>query len=301
MMIVVSVTNCPPSLRGDLSLWLQEIDTGLFVGNTSARVREHLWTRIQDYSKKGSAVMVFSAKNEQKLDFYTHNTYRKPVDFDGLKLMLIPSAESVGTDAANDLADGFSKVAKMQTAKRVAKAQQKSHSYPAHYLLLDVETTGLQPATDHIIEIAAVEVNGREVVRILQSLIKIGDRIPMNIRQLTGITDKDLQEQGKDLSAVIAELIQFAGDLPVVSHNARFDYNFLRTACRKYDLPEFSNPCTDTYLLAKRLLKDVRNYKLATLALELDIRIDKSHRGLEDCFTTKVLYEKLIEILDTEK
>ena len=87
-MIVITLTDCPLGLRGDLTKWLQEINTGVYVGQVSARVREQLWTRIIENAKNGRATMVFNAQNEQRLDFCVHNTIWEPIDFDGLKLML---------------------------------------------------------------------------------------------------------------------------------------------------------------------------------------------------------------------
>ena len=84
-MIVVSLTNCPPRLRGDLTKWLIELNAGVYVGNVSARVRDELWQRICEHVKDGRATMVFSAHNEQGLDFRVHNTTWIPKDFDGIR------------------------------------------------------------------------------------------------------------------------------------------------------------------------------------------------------------------------
>ncbi len=83
-MIVVSLTNCPPRLRGDLTKWLMEINAGVYVGNVSARVRDELWDRICENVRDGRATMVFSAMNEQGMDFRVHNTTWIPIDYDGL-------------------------------------------------------------------------------------------------------------------------------------------------------------------------------------------------------------------------
>ena len=78
------MTDCPPRLRGDLSKWLQEVNTGVYVGNVSARVRDALWERVCENLKNGRATMVFSANNEQRMDFRVHNTSWKPVDYERL-------------------------------------------------------------------------------------------------------------------------------------------------------------------------------------------------------------------------
>ena len=68
------MTNCPPRLRGDLSKWLCEINTGVYVGNVSSRVRDALWDRVCQNLKNGQATLVFTTAGEQRMDFRTHNT-----------------------------------------------------------------------------------------------------------------------------------------------------------------------------------------------------------------------------------
>ena len=63
-MTVVTLTNVPSSLRGDLTKWLQEISTGVYVGNINARIREELWKRIIDNIKQGQATMSYAKRNE---------------------------------------------------------------------------------------------------------------------------------------------------------------------------------------------------------------------------------------------
>ena len=89
------MTNCPPRLRGDLSKWLCEINTGVYVGNVSSRVRDALWDRVCQNLKNGQATLVFTTAGEQRMDFRTHNTTWEAVDFDGIKLMRrpLPQAE----------------------------------------------------------------------------------------------------------------------------------------------------------------------------------------------------------------
>ena len=65
-MLVVTVHNCPARLRGELSLWLQEIDTGVYVGHVSTKIRSLIWKRVEDLAGSGTATMIYSTKNEQK-------------------------------------------------------------------------------------------------------------------------------------------------------------------------------------------------------------------------------------------
>lgn len=91
-MIVITMSNCPPSLRGDLTRWFFEISTNVFVGRVSARVRDEVWDRIVGNIRDGRVVMIYGVDNEQRFEFRTHNSDWEPVDLDGLKLMLKPSS-----------------------------------------------------------------------------------------------------------------------------------------------------------------------------------------------------------------
>lgn len=99
-MIVIVVSACPVGLRGHLTRWLLEISAGVFVGKVTARVRELLWDRTVEMVQTGRAIMVFSADNEQGLDFRTHQHDWIPTEIDGLVLMLRPNRESANARPA---------------------------------------------------------------------------------------------------------------------------------------------------------------------------------------------------------
>jgi len=88
--IVLVLSAVPEGLRGHVTRWLMEISPGVFVGTLSARVRERLWLLVTENMKTGRAVMVFRARNEQGLAFLTWGDPWKPVDFDGIILMMRP-------------------------------------------------------------------------------------------------------------------------------------------------------------------------------------------------------------------
>lgn len=293
-MIVITLTDCPIALRGDLSKWLQEINTGVYVGQVSARVRDEIWKRVKENTKSGRATIVFSTNNEQRMDFRVHNTSWEPIDFDGLKLMLRPSPARV--KKLGELRMGFSNAAKMRKGKEMSRRKASGKPLPERYIVVDVETTGLSAAEHEIIEIGAFLVNDRQIEAKFHSLIKAKIIVPQSIATLTGLSEGILQREGRELAEVMPEFLVFAGDLPVVSHNADFDYGFLRAACESCSLPLFSNQQIDTLALARRLVDGVKNYKLSTLLTHLGIEASGEHRSTDDCFSTKHLYEKLIEI-----
>lgn len=87
-MTVLVLTAVPPGLRGHLTRWLLEIAPGVFVGTVTARVRDHLWERVQKYvGDGGRAVMVQPARSEQGLSFRVVGEAWEPVDYDGVMLI----------------------------------------------------------------------------------------------------------------------------------------------------------------------------------------------------------------------
>ncbi len=87
-MLVIVVENVPPRLRGRLAIWLLEIRAGVYVGNYSAKIREHLWRQVEAGIGDGNAVMAWRASNEAGFDFITLGTNRRiPVELDGAKLV----------------------------------------------------------------------------------------------------------------------------------------------------------------------------------------------------------------------
>ena len=91
---VITLKKVPNSLRGDLTRWMQEIATGVYVGSFNSKVREYLWERVTDTVGHGEAIMCYSYRNEIGYSFCTYNTERHVVDYDGIPLVLIPEKVS---------------------------------------------------------------------------------------------------------------------------------------------------------------------------------------------------------------
>ena len=144
------MNNCPSKLRGDLTKWLFEIHTGVYVGQVNGRIREMLWNRVCQNIKDGQATMVYSFANEQHLEFRTHNTAWKIRDFDGVKLMMHPKLSEQSDEM---LQKGFS-----NASKRLIAGRRKSGSanVDKEWVFLDIETDGLDFEKSKIIEMAAV-------------------------------------------------------------------------------------------------------------------------------------------------
>lgn len=283
------MTDCPPRLRGDLSKWLCEINTGVYVGQLSSRVRDALWDRVCKNLQTGRATMVYTTNNEQKMDFRVHNTAWTPVDLDGIKLMRRPLPQGLADDPA--LKPGFSNAAKRQMAARRAAA--RSHG-GGRVVLIDLETTGLQPGQDEIIEFGALRLDdGGETE--FSCLVRPKGPLPKTITELTGITDAMLQEKGLALEQALERFLAFIGKDKLVGYNLSFDMAFLRAACQQAGQPMQANRSVDLLSLARRKVSGVSNFRLATLAAHFGLAQPISHRAAADCQLMKVLYEKLNE------
>ncbi len=159
---------------------------------------------------------------------------------------------------------------------------------------IDIETTGLDPKTDAIIEIGAVKFDGKRELDTWQSLINPGKIIPPEITQLTGITN-DMVRNAPSMQDKLNDLIQFTGDMPVLGHNVGFDLSFLQ----RHKILKW-NEVIDTHEMAAALLPTSHRYGLGTIGRSLGILLPNSHRALDDARLTHAvylyLYNKLLEL-----
>jgi ATP-dependent DNA helicase DinG len=152
---------------------------------------------------------------------------------------------------------------------------------------LDIETTGLEPKKDAIIEIGAVCFHGNRIEDEWSSLINPGRKIPPFITQLTGITDHMVLE-APAIKEVLADLQKFVGSRPILGHNVGFDLGFLRN----HGLFR-NNETLDTYEIASIMLPSAGRYNLGALGQALNIPLANSHRALDDARLTSAVYRSL--------
>lgn len=157
------------------------------------------------------------------------------------------------------------------------------------YVAVDLETTGLKPERDAIIEIGAVKFRGGEVLETWSTLVNPGRPLPYRIQQLTGITTKEL-ESAPSLFSITGPLVSFVKDYPIVGHNVPFDLSFLQ----RHGL-FLANPAMDTFELASILVPYASRYSLNTLAQHLGIHFPEHHRALADALGAKDLFLALVE------
>lgn len=167
--------------------------------------------------------------------------------------------------------------------------------FDATFVVVDLETSGLDPQLSEITEIGAVKICGGEIVGEFASFIRIETALSARITAITGITDAMLG-QAPRLDAVLPQFLAFADGHPLIAHNVPFDVGFLRAAvARVYDEP-FSPQTLDTVRLARRLLGDeVRNFRLSTLAQRFQSPVTPDHRALTDARATVHVFHALVE------
>lgn len=366
-MVVITLTDVPQSLRGDLTKWLFEINVGVYVGQISARVRDELWTRIVENAKVGRVTMVYQTNNEQHFAYRVHNSEWKPIDFDGLTLMMRPNTEKTET---NRLRPGFSNAAHRRLANRIQMAEKKkvkpeqvdsdkesdentsnssscipskssttaiiesseidndiTHSHVdldisfrnynkrnteyAHkqsinedhstYVVIDLETTGLDETENEIIEFGALRIVNGKISDQFQKLVLIENDIPPFITKLTGISDELLDEEGEELSDILDDFIAFIGNNLLVAHNISFDIKFLNYALSSLGRPKISNRLKCTYEMSKILFPSMKTRKLAAICKELDIDGGSMHRSLSDCECVYRIYEHMLYLTEQRK
>lgn len=281
------MTDYPPKLRGDLSKWLCEINTGVYVGQLSGRVRDAVWERVCKHLKTGRATMVFTTNNEQRMDFRVHNTVWEPVDFDGIKLMRRPLSQSAVDET---LKPGFSNVAKRRMAQH---AREGGGKRAERYVVIDVETTGLNAGTAHVIEYGAIRVENDLPGERFSVTVKQPNPLPAQIVSLTGLTDELLAEQGQAPREALEAFLRFIGRDRLVGYHVQFDLEFIQAECRRNGCQMPANRSVDILSLARRKISNVENYKLATLAAWLQLPGEQQHRAIPDCEMALSVYQKL--------
>ena len=296
-MVVLTMTDCPPRLRGDLSKWLCEIQTGVYVGQLTWRVREAVWKRVCDNLSSGRATMVYSSNGEQHMKFVVYNTTWEPVDFDGITLMRRPLPRKSYDEASEEnkrLQPGFSKAALIEKVKKIEASKGKQQDV-CGFITIDIETTGLDPEKDEILEIAAIKYIENNEAEIFSRVVKVQNPLTKEISELTGITDDFLLKNGMDIETALKDFWDFVGRAKLVGYNVSFDMSFLRNASIEHKIKMQANKCIDILQLARRKVKDTKNYKMSTVANALGIEMVQKHRAESDCRLAFEIYRKLNE------
>lgn len=161
------------------------------------------------------------------------------------------------------------------------------------FIALDLETTGLSPDKDRIIEIAAILVNKKgEIQKQFQTLINPETPLPDLIKHLTGLTDEDLKT-APTIDAVRDELIEFIKTAPILGHSVQFDIDFLTAN----NIPA-TGTVLDTFHLAQTLLLNEPSYSLEILSEKFDLIHESKHRAMDDTLVAIELYKLLAQKIE---
>lgn len=162
------------------------------------------------------------------------------------------------------------------------------------YVALDLETTGINPSLDKIIELGMAKVIEGKEVATYKTLINPDIPISARITEITGITDSMVYNKPV-ISEIIKHILDFIGDLPLLGHNIIFDYSFLKKAAVNSNYT-FEKQGIDTLKIARRLLPEVPHKNLEYLCDYFKLDKGSSHRAFDDAKSAIELYHKLYEI-----
>ncbi len=163
------------------------------------------------------------------------------------------------------------------------------------FICFDIETTGLNPIENKILEIAAVHFSvDQGIINQFSTLVHTESIIPKESTAIHGITNSMLENAPK-LDSVLKQFIDFIGKNPLLAHNASFDTSFIGYQLGRHQLPYPENDIYDTLIFSRKLYPNLRSHSLSNLKKFLSIEGNPSHRALEDSQTTMNLFHTLIE------
>jgi DNA polymerase III subunit epsilon len=169
----------------------------------------------------------------------------------------------------------------------------------ADFCIVDVETTGLSPRTNNIIEIGIVKISGSKIVDRYSSFINPGRNIPYYITALTGISDEDVYD-APFFDDIAYDVKNFLTGSILSAHNLAFDYSFLRRefSASGFDFDIKEKLCT--MRLARRLFPMEKSKSLGNMCLLLKVNNSKKHRAIGDAEAAANILLKMISLLKTE-
>lgn len=160
------------------------------------------------------------------------------------------------------------------------------------YIVVDLETTGLNPKKDKIIEIGALKIKNGKPVETFQTLVNPGRTLTEAVENITHITDEELA-QASYIEHVLPEYMEFAEDYPLLGHSILFDYSFLKRAAVNQGY-SYERDGVDTLAIARAYLPELESRRLPYLCSYFGIE-HQAHRALGDARATYELFHLLKE------
>mgnify|MGYP002672898751 FL=1 len=175
------------------------------------------------------------------------------------------------------------------------------NEYIEDYVVFDLETTGVSPYNDEVIEISAVKARKGKVVEEFSELVNPKRTIPFAASRVNNITD-DMVSDAPFFDEVLRHFLEFVGEDVLVGHNIQsFDMKFIYRDCERYFHQLITNDYVDTLILAKRCFPEWRHRRLGDLADYYGISTRGAHRALADCRMNQRVFELLGKEMNTEK
>ena len=163
--------------------------------------------------------------------------------------------------------------------------------YVPDYVVFDLETTGLSPKRDEVIEIAALKVRDGSVVDEFSTLVNPGRPIPRGASAVNGINDR-MVASAPYFTSALYDFLRFAGDDVLVGHNIQsFDLKFLYRDAAKFWSRSIGNDYIDTLILSRQRLPGLPHHSLGYLAEYYGLSADGAHRALFDCHMNHRAFE----------
>lgn len=174
---------------------------------------------------------------------------------------------------------------------------KRLNQYISDYVVFDLETTGVRPDTDEIIEISAIRVRGHKAVDEYSTLVNPGMHIPAAASKVNHITD-DMVAEAPELAEALGDFLEFAGSDILVGHNIHsFDLNFICQGALRIFGTAVDNDYIDTLYMARECLPELSHHKLSDVAAYFHISTEGAHRALADCAMNQKCYEEMGKIL----
>lgn len=168
------------------------------------------------------------------------------------------------------------------------------------FVVLDLETTGAKTPPCRITEIGAYKITDGKICDEFQTLVNPQTPIPPFITGLTGISDAMVKDAPK-FEEVMSDFMNFIGDAVIVAHNANFDLRFLNHEIGIiHESYRIGNPHLCTVQLSRKLLPNLVNHRLHTVAEYYSIYIKNRHRASDDAFATAKIFEEFLVRLEDE-
>jgi DNA polymerase-3 subunit alpha (Gram-positive type) len=176
--------------------------------------------------------------------------------------------------------------------ERLAVTGASDWTLDGEFIAFDIETTGLSAERDRMTEIGAILFRGSEILDRFNIFVNPGMPIPPEITRLTGITDQDVCNAPPPDEAM-RQFLAFAGNRPLIAHNADFDIGFMTKACQRAGIP-FSPVYLDTLVISQGLLSHLKKHKLDIVARSLGLPEFNHHRASDDAATVAYMMARFI-------